>query len=67
MFNKPLVRPGVTHSREPRGVDIDDLCFGDARYPAALTLAVLMAYGGSVSYVSACHAAKCPTPLEEHR
>jgi aminoglycoside phosphotransferase (APT) family kinase protein len=34
-------------------VDVDDLCFGDARYPAALTLAVLMAYGGPVSYVSA--------------
>jgi hypothetical protein len=34
-------------------VDVDDLCFGDARYPAALTLAALMAYGGPVSYVSA--------------
>jgi len=34
-------------------VDVDDLCFGDARYPAALTLAVLMAYGGPTSYVSA--------------
>jgi hypothetical protein len=34
-------------------VDVDDLCFGDARYPAALRLAVLMAYGGPVSYVSA--------------
>jgi hypothetical protein len=32
-------------------VDVDDLCFGDPRYPAALTLAVLMAYGGPVSYV----------------
>jgi len=34
-------------------VDVDDLCFGDPRYPAALTLAVLMAYGGPVHYVSA--------------
>ena len=34
-------------------VDIDDLCFGDPRYPAALTLAVLQGYGGPVSYVSA--------------
>ena len=34
-------------------VDVDNLCFGDARYPAALTLAVLTAYGGPVSYVSA--------------
>ncbi len=34
-------------------VDVDDLCFGDPRYPAALTLAVLMAYGGPVQYVSA--------------
>ena len=34
-------------------VDVDDLCFGDPRYPAALTLAVLLAYGGPVSYVSA--------------
>jgi hypothetical protein len=34
-------------------VDVDDLCFGDARYPAALTLAALMASGGPVSYVSA--------------
>ncbi len=33
-------------------VDVDDLCFGDPRYPAALTLAVLMAYGGPVRYVS---------------
>jgi aminoglycoside phosphotransferase (APT) family kinase protein len=33
-------------------VDVDDLCFGDPRYPAALTLAVLMAYGGPVQYVS---------------
>ena len=34
-------------------VDVDDLCFGDPRYPAALTLAVVMAYGGPVNYVSA--------------
>jgi aminoglycoside phosphotransferase len=33
-------------------VDVDDLCFGDPRYPAALTLAALMAYGGPVGYVS---------------
>jgi hypothetical protein len=34
-------------------VDVDDLCFGDTRYPAALTLAPLMAYAGPESYVSA--------------
>jgi len=34
-------------------VDVDDLCFGDPRYPAALTLAALMAYGGPMSYVFA--------------
>lgn len=34
-------------------VDVDDLCFGDPRYPAALTLAVLMAHGGPEGYVSA--------------
>jgi hypothetical protein len=34
-------------------VDVDDLCFGDPRYPAALTLAVLLAHGGPVEYVSA--------------
>ncbi len=34
-------------------VDVDDLCFGDPRYPAALTLAALMACGGPVQYVSA--------------
>ena len=33
-------------------VDVDDLCFGDPRYPAALTLAALQAYGGPQSYVS---------------
>ena len=34
-------------------VDVDDLCFGDARYPAALTLAVLLANGGPLRYVAA--------------
>jgi len=34
-------------------VDVDDLCFGDPRYPAALTLAALMAYGGPARYVAA--------------
>lgn len=34
-------------------VDVDDLCFGDPRYPAALTLAVLLGYGGPTEYVSA--------------
>jgi aminoglycoside phosphotransferase len=34
-------------------VDVDDLCFGDPRYPAALTLADLTAHGGPVQYVSA--------------
>jgi aminoglycoside phosphotransferase len=35
-------------------VDVDELCFGDPRYPAALTLAVLTAYfGGPLEYVSA--------------
>jgi Ser/Thr protein kinase RdoA (MazF antagonist) len=34
-------------------VDVDDLCFGDPRYPAALTLAVLTAQGGPRQYVSA--------------
>ncbi|NTF64942.1 phosphotransferase family protein [Rhizobium rhizogenes] len=44
----------VTHEGTFSGiVDVDDLCFGDPRYPAALTLAALMAYGGPVSYVSA--------------
>lgn len=33
-------------------VDVDDLCFGDPRYPAALTLAVMQAYGGPFGYVS---------------
>jgi aminoglycoside phosphotransferase (APT) family kinase protein len=34
-------------------VDVDDLCFGDPRYPAALTMAVLMAQGVPVGYVKA--------------
>lgn len=34
-------------------VDVDDLCFGDPRYPAALTFAALMACGGPVQYVLA--------------
>jgi aminoglycoside phosphotransferase (APT) family kinase protein len=34
-------------------VDLDDLCFGDPRYAPALTLAVLLAYGGPASYVEA--------------
>lgn len=34
-------------------VDVDDLCFGDPRYPAALTLAAMLAYGGPTFYVSA--------------
>jgi aminoglycoside phosphotransferase (APT) family kinase protein len=34
-------------------VDVDDLCFGDQRYPAALTLAVLLGIGGPMSYVDA--------------
>ena len=34
-------------------VDVDDLCFGDPRYPAALTLAVLSARRASTHYVTA--------------
>jgi aminoglycoside phosphotransferase (APT) family kinase protein len=34
-------------------VDVDDLCFGDPRYPVALTFAALMACGGPVQYVLA--------------
>ena len=34
-------------------VDVDDLCFGDPRYAAALTLAVMLAHGGPVGYVQA--------------
>jgi len=33
-------------------VDVDDLCFGDPRYPAALTLASMLAYGGPQRYVA---------------
>jgi len=41
----------------PRGylsgiVDVDNLCYGDPRYAAALTLAVLMGYGGPTEYVT---------------
>jgi aminoglycoside phosphotransferase (APT) family kinase protein len=44
----------VTAEGEVSGiVDVDDLCFGDPRYPAALTLASLAGYGGPVQYVSA--------------
>ncbi|WP_342360569.1 aminoglycoside phosphotransferase family protein [Terrarubrum flagellatum] len=44
----------VTPEGEFSGVvDVDDLCFGDPRYPAALTWAVLKAYGGPLDYVSA--------------
>jgi hypothetical protein len=32
-------------------VDVDDLCFGDPRYAPALTLAVLLGYGGPTRYV----------------
>jgi aminoglycoside phosphotransferase (APT) family kinase protein len=45
-----IVAPGGAFSGI---VDVDDLCFGDPRYPAALTLAVLTAYGGPTQYVSA--------------
>lgn len=42
----------VTASGQFSGiVDVDDLCFGDPRYAAALTLAVLQAYGGPIRYV----------------
>ena len=34
-------------------VDVDDLCWGDPRFPAALTLAAIEASGGSPSYVTA--------------
>jgi hypothetical protein len=46
-------------------VDVDDLCFGDPRYPAALTMAVLMAQGGPVAYVKAWlrHAAQTDDPV----
>lgn len=32
-------------------VDVDDLCWGDPRYAPALTLAVLLAYGGPSAYI----------------
>jgi aminoglycoside phosphotransferase len=34
-------------------VDVDDLCFGDPRYAAALTLAALLNWGGPTAYVDA--------------
>lgn len=34
-------------------VDVDDLCFGDSRYAAALTEAALIAWGGPLDYVLA--------------
>lgn len=34
-------------------VDIDDLCWGDPRFAAALTLAAIKAFGGSRHYVAA--------------
>jgi aminoglycoside phosphotransferase (APT) family kinase protein len=34
-------------------VDVDDLCYGDPRYPAALTAAALLNSGGPIDYVSA--------------
>jgi aminoglycoside phosphotransferase (APT) family kinase protein len=34
-------------------VDVDDLCFGDPRYPVALTFAALVACDGPVQYVFA--------------
>lgn len=34
-------------------VDVDDLCYGDQRYPAALTSAAMFAWGGPQDYVSA--------------
>jgi aminoglycoside phosphotransferase (APT) family kinase protein len=44
----------VTDAGEFSGiVDVDDLCFGDPRYPAALTLAVLTASDGPIDYVAA--------------
>jgi Ser/Thr protein kinase RdoA (MazF antagonist) len=45
-----IVTPGGSFSGI---VDVDDLCFGDARYVIALTLASLMASGGPTSYVDA--------------
>ena len=34
-------------------VDVDDLCYGDPRYPAALTAAAMLAWDGPQDYVSA--------------
>ena len=34
-------------------VDVDDLCYGDTRYPAALTAAALLNSGGPIDYVGA--------------
>jgi len=34
-------------------VDVDDLCYGDRRYPAALTAAALLNSGGPIDYVRA--------------
>lgn len=34
-------------------VDVDDLCYGDVRYPAALTAAALLNSGGPTDYVKA--------------
>ena len=46
-------------------VDVDDVCFGDPRWPAALTMAVLMAQGGPVAYVKAWlrHAGQTDDPV----
>jgi aminoglycoside phosphotransferase len=45
-----IVTPGGSFSGI---VDVDDLCFGDPRYVAALTLASLRAMGGPTRYVDA--------------
>jgi aminoglycoside phosphotransferase (APT) family kinase protein len=34
-------------------VDVDNFCFGDPRYVVALTLAAILAFGGSVGYIDA--------------
>ena len=34
-------------------MDVDDLCYGDTRYPAALTAAALLNSGGPMDYVNA--------------
>lgn len=56
-----IIGPGGTLSGI---VDVDDLCFGDSRYPAALTSAVLLAHGGPLHYVAAWlrHAGKADDP-----